>query len=119
MPKSTPKWDKWDFRMNAGKAGLSENLYGVTIKGPLYTNDGDVYNAKVVGIEWRTGWIHEETYCPSFGGMVDATHSGPVPYVVLKKGKETYYAEADRLSDYIKKLEQRYIENLIKSEKAL
>lgn len=83
---------------------MNPNLYGVVISSSLNCKDGrQMINGKVVGIAWFNEWVASEEYRPWLGEWDSASYR-KVPYIVLKKGRDTYFVHLREVNMDLEKL---------------
>lgn len=108
---------KSEFTSAARKAGVNPNIYGLIIDRNLCARGGrHVTNGKVVGIEWFDEWKTEKEYSPG-RGEYDNTFLSKVPYVILKKGKDTYCVDVCHINVYLRNMLDACIISKVKAQK--
>lgn len=108
---------KNQFRQEAAKAGVNPNLYGVVIRSSLHCRDGrQIINGKVIGITWFEEWTAAKEYRPGLGEW-DSTALTKIPYIVLKKGRDTYFVHRRYINAYLEKMLTELLISMAKTGK--
>ena len=111
---------KYEFKNEAGKAGLSPELYGAVLSGSLPCKNcyGSISGGKIVGIEWYDEWQTRQEYSYMIGTH-DVTSLGKAAYVVLSKNRRQYLVEAWRVKAYVDELFRKWMKEKVKAKEAL
>ena len=73
-------------------------------------------NGKVVGIAWFNEWVASEEYRPWLGEWDSASYR-KVPYIVLKKGRDTYFVHRRYINAYLEKMLTELLISMAKTRK--
>lgn len=108
---------KTEFCQEANRANINPNIFGLVINESIVSKYGvEVSGGKVIGIEWFDEWVAEKEWRRGLGEW-DAKHLSKVPYVVLKKGRNTYHVAVYRIQAYLRRLLDAQLIAMVKAQK--